>query len=267
MRSLLFLLILVSLSVYGQDGKYTMGARQAGFGGASVAVSDQWSLFNNLAGLADLADRAAMVSYENRFGLKELQTIGAGYMQPLNDFVVGGGFYRFGGDLYSEQRVNVGVAHRLDQVSLGLSVNYLQFNISTVDTKGLMVLEFGGIAKVTEQVSIGLHISNLNQANLTEDEKAPTVMRAGFLFQLSSDFILALETEKDLDFPEVYKAGLEYRIIEKVWVRTGLRTEPFVGSFGVGFKPKDFQFDYAFSSDSVMGAIHEVSVGLTLARP
>ena len=84
-------------------------------------------------------------------------------------------------------------------------------------------------------------------------------MRAGLSFDVTEDFLLVLETEKDLDFPEVYKAGLEYRVIDNVWVRTGLRTEPFKGAFGVGFKPRNYQVDYAFSNDVNLGAIHEVS--------
>lgn len=231
-----------------------------------MVLQDQWSLFNNMAGLADFNQNIAFSSYQNRFGLKELQTIGAGYVHAFDKFSLGAGFYRFGSELFNEQRIHVGTAHKLDRVSLGFSLDYLQYNISTVDSKGVLVIEVGGIAQLTDQISFGAHVFNLNQANLTQDENVPTVMRAGLLFMLSESILMALETEKDLDFPEVYKIGLEYQMHEFVWIRTGLRTDPFVGSFGVGFRPGQFHADYAFSSHNIMGAMHEVSISYYLTK-
>ena len=201
-------------------------------------------------------------SYQNRFGISELSTMGAGYIKDFGSSAGGLGFYRFGDEFYSEQRVNIGYGHTLDRVSLGIGVDYLQYNIATVGTRGVMVIEFGGVAELTDKISFGAHIFNVNQANLVKEtyEKIPTVMKAGVSFRPSDDLMFNVETEKDLDFDEVFKAGMEYRIIEKVLVRTGFRTAPFQGSFGIGFQPKKFQFDYAFSNDTNLGVTHELSV-------
>jgi hypothetical protein len=269
MRNLALLLLLVSTGLLAQNGKFPMGARQASIGGAAVTLTDQWSLFNNVGALGLVSGDYGFTSYQNRFGISELSTIGAGYVKDFGSAAGGIGFYRFGDEYYSEQRVNLGYGHTLDMVSLGLSIDYLQYSITTVGSRGVVVLEFGGVAELTEKISFGAHIFNLNQANLVKDtgEKIPTVMKAGVSFRPSDDLMFNVETEKNLDFDEVFKAGLEYRIVEKVILRTGFRTAPFQGSFGIGFQPKKFQFDYAFGNDTNLGATHELSISYRIKQP
>ena len=246
-----------------------MGARNSGMGGATTTLGDQWSLFNNVAGLGLVDGDYAFSSYQSRFGIKELQTIGAGFVHGFGKSTIGGGVFRFGDALFSEQRVSVGIGHQLDRVSLGISAGYLQYNISTVGSKGTLIIEFGGIANITEELSFGAHIFNVNQTSLVaeQDERIPTVMKAGLSYQPNEELILSVETEKDLDFDEVIRVGLEYQIVEDVFVRTGLNTEPFIGAFGIGFYPKNFQIDYSFSNDPNLGSIHEFSFSYVFSKP
>ncbi|MEM7297940.1 MAG: hypothetical protein AAF391_06705, partial [Bacteroidota bacterium] len=94
----------------------------------------------------------------------------------------------------------------------------------------------------------------------------PPVMKGGFSYRPTEELMLNVEVEKDLDFDEVFKAGLEYQIIKKVFIRTGISTEPFLSAFGVGFHPKNLKFDYAFSNDSRLGNVHELSVSYSLKK-
>lgn len=269
MRVLFLFIGLVSFSVSAQDGNYQMGARNASLGSTGLTTSDHWSLFYNIAGLAQLESNAAFASYRNRYNLAELQTISAGYVHKVNEFGVGIGVFRFGGDLFSEQKVSVAIGHKLDRISLGVGLDYIQYDISSVGTKSVMIFQFGGIAQITDELSFGAHIFNLNQAELVSEgnEKVPTVMRAGLSFQPNDDLILALETEKDLGFEEVIKVGVEYRVIQNVFVRTGLKTEPFSGVGGFGFEFKNCQIDYAFANDNQLGSIHEVSFSCLIGTP
>lgn len=271
MRSFIVILgvLLLVFQAKAQNGKYPMGARQSAMGGASVVLKDQWGIYNNPGVLSLVEGSHVFATYQNRFNIAAFQVMGAGYVQSVGSFKAGAGFYRSGDDLFSEQRFNLAVSHQLDRVSLGVSVDYLQYDISTVGTKGVMVMEFGGLAEITDQIHFAAHIFNLNQAELVSEgnEKIPTVMKAGLSFRPTTDLILSVETEKDLDFDEVFKVGVEYQVVENVFLRTGLNTEPFNGAFGVGFYPSSFQFDYAFTNDTNLGAIHEVSVSYALSKP
>ena len=266
--TLFALLIILSTTSASQSGRFPLGARNSALGGATVSVSDSWSLFNNIAGIGSLNDDAVLFSYQNRFGLKELQTIGAGFIRDLGSASIGLGTYRFGDDLFSEQKINLGIAHRLDNFSLGINFNYLQYNISKVGTKGALSIEMGGIAFLSDKVSIGANVFNINQTYLNKEnrERIPVVMKAGIAFRPNEDLLLALETEKEIDFKDVIRIGVEYNLIKNIAVRTGLSTDPFIGNFGFGFNPTAFQFDYAFSNRAVLGSIHEVSLSYQISR-
>lgn len=255
-------LLITCLLSYGQIGSFNLGGRSAGMAGASLTFGDEYSLFNNVGGLGRVENSAAFAAYQNRYGVTQFQVVGAGAIYSTNVGSAGVGFYKFGDDLYSEQRIHLAFGNKFQMVSLGVGLDVLQYNVSTVGTNRALAIQFGGIAEITPQLRFGAHIFNLNQAEVSSEtgEKAPTVMKAGISFLPSEELILNAEVEKDLDFDEVFKAGIEYRIIENVYVRTGISTEPFLGAFGVGFHPKNLKFDYAFSNDSRIGSIHEISV-------
>ena len=260
-RSIFLSLFIFPLLVFAQNGSFSVGARHSALGGASSTLTDQWSLFNNVAGIGHIQKDHAFISYQNRFQIKEFQVISTGYVRRFKKMGMGVGFYRFGDMHFSEQRINAGIGHKLDRVSLGLSVDYLQYNISTVGTRGVIILEFGGITEINKEIQLGAHIFNLNQASLnsTDKTKIPTVMKAGISYRLSQDFALFLETEKEIDFIETIKIGIEHQLSEGIILRTGLNTAPFKGSFGFGFYSDILHFDYAFSNDSNLGGTHEIS--------
>jgi len=253
---------------YSQTGSFNLGGRNAGMAGASITLGDAYSLFNNVGGLGRVENHEGFATYQNRYGIKEFQVVGAGAVYSSNIGTTGLGFYKFGDDRYSEQRLHVAFGNQFQMVSLGIGVDLLQYNVATVGSSQSLAIQFGGIAEITKALRIGAHIFNLNQAELSKEtgEKIPTVMKAGISFLPSEEMMINAEIEKDLDFNEVFKAGLEYQIIQNVYLRTGFSTEPFLGAFGAGFHPKNLKFDYAFSNDSRLGSIHEVSFGYSFSK-
>lgn len=261
-------LTIITICAKAQVGSFNLGARSAGMAGASLTLGDEYSLFNNIGGMGRVENHAAFASYQNRYGISQFQVIGAGALYHTDIGNAGVGFYKFGDDLYSEQRVHLAVGNKIQMVSLALGVDLLQYHVSTVGTSQALAIQFGGIAEITPQLRFGAHIFNLNQAEVSSEtgDKIPTVMKGGLSYRPSEELMLNLEVEKDLDFEEVLKAGIEYQIIENVFLRTGISTEPFLSAFGVGFHPKNFKFDYAFSNDSKLGNIHEISVAYSFKK-
>jgi hypothetical protein len=255
-------LLFLAFTTLAQDGKFNFGARSAALGGASLTIGDEYSLFNNVGGLGLVENHAVFAGYQNRFGVSSFQTIGAGAVYTTDIGNAGVGFYKFGDDLYSQQRIHLAIGNKIQMVSLGLGVDLLQYNISTVGSRQVIALQFGGIAEITEQLVFGAHIFNLNQAKLHKEtgERVPTVMKGGVSYRPSDELMINLEVEKDLDFAEVIKVGIEYQLVESVYLRTGISTEPFLSAFGIGFHPKHFKFDYAYSNDSDLGSIHDVTI-------
>ncbi|MFY0651754.1 MAG: hypothetical protein JXQ96_06955 [Cyclobacteriaceae bacterium] len=252
----------MSTGAFGQRGQFDLGARANAMGNASVTLADGWSMFNNIGGLARVENTMAFFTYQNKYGIPEFKTMGGGFAKPLLNGVAGVGVFRFGGDFYNEQKINLGFSNQFGFTSLGLNVNYLQYNIEGQGSKGMVMLDFGGLATITEQLVFGAQITNINQAELSSfsGEKVPTVMTAGLSYRPSEGLMLNAEVEKDLDFDAYFKIGLEYEVIEKLTIRTGLVTEPFESAFGIGFAPSAFDADYAFRNNPNLGDIHELSI-------
>ncbi|MBC6410017.1 MAG: hypothetical protein GDA42_06105 [Ekhidna sp.] len=267
-----FLFLIVTLTSvtfsFSQSGSYQFGARSSAMGGASLTLADEYSLFNNIGALGRLDHHSIFAGYQNRYGITEFQTIagGAVYKHRLGN--AGVGYYKFGDDLFSEQRLHLAIGNQLQMVSLGLGVDIIQYHVESVGTKQVMVVEFGGLAEITPQLFFGAHIFNITQAEtgLQSDESLPTVMKAGFSYRPSDELILSVEVEKDLDFDEIIKAGIEYMIVKDIFLRTGISTRPFIAAFGIGFHPKRLKLDYAFSDDSELGNIHEITIAYQLGK-
>ena len=268
MKYLLFLgLIACSvLTSVGQDGDFRLGARNSGLGGASVTLEDGWSLYNNVAGLGSLDHSAALIGYQNRFNLSALQVVGAGYTHHTSLVNAGVSFYRFGDDLFSQQKITLAVANTIDRISLGAAVSMLQNSVEGLGNSNAFVVEFGAIARITKQLKFGAHAYNINQAEVVDGETLPTVLRGGITYTPISSLSVTVEVQKDLDFEEIFKAGIEYEIIKNVWVRTGISTEPFKAAFGAGILWKSFLVDYSFNDQTDLGDIHEISLAYLFGK-
>ena len=262
------ILFLGVLNAYPQSGHYILGARSAGMGQTSVANRDTWSLLNNPAGLSDLHSSTAVFTYQMRYALSGLNTLSAGYVKPFSFANLGISMYRFGDQIFSEQKLALSGASQVGFVSLGTTINYLQFRFEGFGAKQLISLDFGGTVSLGDDIVFGAHVTNINQAKISqfENEDLPTIMRVGISYSLIEALIFNLELEKDLDFPEKFKAGIEYRFYKEFYARTGFHAPPFIPSFGLGFKSGRIDVDYAFSAESNLGDIHQASVSYQFAK-
>lgn len=249
-------------SAAGQAGDYTLGAKSAAAGDASLTYSDPFSIYNNPAGMAGLASASVFASYENRFLVEDMQVLGAGVLVPVRNFAGGAGFYRFGGKLYSEQMISLKAAHKIGFIAFGAGVNYVQYNIESIGTRGVVVADLGGIAAISDQVKAGAHVYNLTQTKLIKQsgERVPTVMKLGLSYQPVTNCTLSMETLKDVDYAADFRAGIEYYVIPQLALRTGFSTSPFIPGFGCGFRPKKFTVDYSYRNDATLGDMHQISI-------
>ncbi len=261
----LFLLCLTYQKASAQNGRYEISARNAAMAGASATVSDAFSAFHNVGTLGAYDEGlAAVAGYQNRFGIKELSLFGFGVAAPMNFGTLSLMAGRYGTtDLYNEQRLGLAFGNTIDFVSLGVAVNYIQYSIETAGTRRMVSIDFGGLVEVSKNLMFGAYIRNLNQAKIQDytDERLPTLLVLGFSYRPIESLMVNAEVEKDVEQDTQVKVGLEYSPIQQVYLRTGIKVQPFEGAFGVGFRPKRFLFDYAYISTPDLGDKHELSIG------
>ena len=241
-----------------QSGDYQVGPSGAGMGYTNATISDAWLMFNNVGGLGkDQSFRAGFL-FENSFLLEGLNRMGLTLIFPFSWGNIGGSIYRFGDDLYNEQVLSLGYGNQLGIASLGIRLNYLQYYIETLGSKGTLILDFGGIAQISDKFYFGAYVVNISQGKIDEAEPLPTILRAGVSYRPLEHIAVNIEAEKDIDYKPRIKWGFSYEFFEKLTVRTGLNTNPFASFFGLGFAASKISVDYAFSHHPPLGYSHQL---------
>ncbi|MFT4833771.1 MAG: hypothetical protein ACI8WP_000528 [Flavobacteriaceae bacterium] len=267
MRLTLLLILAAPLLVSAQDGRFTMGGRHTALSGTSVTLDDGWAIFNNPGALGDLEESTVMVTYRNRYNIEGFHVRGGGAVYHHRLFNVGAKFYKFGDDIFSQQIFGLVLANRIQMVSLGAGFNIIQTYVEGLNTRRAAVLELGGTAALSEQLVLGAHLFNFKHGQVH-----PTTMKAGLSFRPIDVIMLNVELEKQIDTPEIFKAGLEYAILPSLFIRTGLHVQgnevnqsSVNGTYGLGFLIKGFVIDYAFTNEP-LGMVHEISLSYRILK-
>jgi len=71
---------------------------------------------------------------------------------------------------------------------------------------------------------------------------------------------VAIESEKDIDQSAIFKTGIEYHVIEKLFVRGGIATNPTYSTVGFGLKLKQFDIDFATNYHQQLGYTPQFSL-------
>ncbi|RSK35993.1 hypothetical protein [Hymenobacter metallilatus] len=276
------------------NGPGLWGARAAGLGHiGSVLENDGWAGAANAAALGSLARPTVGVGAENRYLLPALNTVSLAVAVPIGYRseqpappvagvpaavaatqaprygVIGFTAQRFGGKLYSEQRLGLGYGYQLGTVRVGARVEVLQTSFEGLGSRRVVAASLGGQADIIpRKLTFGATLYNLNQARLYEyqDERLPTVLRAGLAWRASEKVLLLAETEKDVAQDADFKAGLEYQPIPVLALRAGLTTLTQQLTAGVGLKAGQFQVDYAAAWHDALGLSQQLSVAYVWAK-
>lgn len=261
MNKIFILLLCCAAGLRAQSVFTGLGARAEGMGNAAVALNDVWSIFHNPAGLAWTKQTAGLFACAVTPLLEGANRLGASVIMPASFGSGGISVFRFGDDLYSENLVSAAYANRLGPTGLGARLNYLQYRAEGFGTRSVITVDFGGITELTPQLRVGARIQNINRPKLnTDGDRAPVIMQAGISFTPTDKLIVTTELSKDLDHPTAWKAGLEYAIHPRVFVRSGFNLKPNASFFGAGFIIRKIQFDYGLQYNINLRMIHQGSI-------
>lgn len=261
---------LSSFSSFAYIDNYPIGARSFAMGNASVTLSDVWSVHHNQAGLAFQKNISGGIFYESKFFIPNLGLKGGAVVVPTNSGVFGLNISSFGYSKYNENKIGIAYGRTFGEYfSAGIQLDYLRTQVAeNYGSKGVIAGEAGVQAKLSKNFIIGAHIFNLNRAKgaIYNNEKIPTIMRAGLGYTFSDKVIICVETEKDIDFKPIIKFGLEYHVIEALYIRAGTSTNPFINSFGVGVFLKNIQLDVAAAMHPVLGYSSQMSLSYKFGK-
>lgn len=255
-------------SFAGNDG-FSFGPRAMGTGHISALHADAWSNFNNIGAIGWLKQNTIGIGYENRYNLGSFTQTAFGAALPMNRFgVIGVSASRFGGDLFNQTRAQLGWAKAFGIASIGIQAQWYQVNATDFPTQHRLLFNFGGLARLTPKVQFGASISNLNQAKASDfqDERIPTIVRGGISYLPNKKVKLMAEVQKDLEQKAVVKGGVEYELVEKLWLRTGFTSQTQLACGGIGFEWRQLQFNYGVSHHPQLGWSHALGINFSFGK-
>ena len=249
---------------------FPIGSRSAAMGNASVSLSEAWSAQHNQAGLGFVRDISTGVYYENRFLLKELSIKGAVLAVPVKGGTFGLCITNFGYSLYSENKYSLSFAKAFgDKLSAGIAMSCLTTKIAEgYGSKNVFAAELGLQTKPLKDLTIGVHIFNPTRSKLAEynNERIPTIIRLGVNYNFSDKVLLAVETEKDIAQRSIFRAGIEYKAVKQLYLRSGISTGPTLSSFGFGLNLNNFKIDISANYHQTLGISPQLSLTYTFKK-
>lgn len=261
--SIFAILIFLTPVLRGQE-LFLPGSRSQALASASVSLADCWSVFGNQAGLAGIDRPTIGGGYQNRFLVKELSTSSGLFIQPIHSSVFAFSVYQFGKTTFRNEKFGIAFARSLNpKLNFGIQFNYYRFFLAEENHSiGNYGLELGFQYRLTNQILLGFHALNpyrVGVKTLSGEYFYPSHYNVGAYFQLSDSFGFVTELEKDLQYPVNIKTGLEYAILEKLFIRAGISGKPYQLSAGMGFAANRLKIDLAVAYNQYLGNSPSVS--------
>lgn len=262
MKFSIYISAFLVLIVLFQDRAAAQGNFSRPLGGKALALSgntenfrDIHALFHNQAGLAFMEKSAVALTLERRFLLQGVQHIGLGFATPTSGGTFGVQVQMFGNKSYNEGKVGLAYARKLmEEVSIGGQVNYMFVQVEEGGSEGVFSFEAGINAQLLEKLKVGFHVFSPVPVSFSNDFRMPTILRLGLQYSFSDNLSLLAGAEKDIEYQENLKFGLEYKYAKVVAFRLGMQTFPAGVSFGFGVGAnKNLQIDLASAWNQQLG--------------
>jgi hypothetical protein len=161
----------------------------------------------------------------------------------------------YGFESYNEQRIGLLYGRKLsEKVQLGAQLYTLGVRIPEYGSRQVVSFELGLQAEISPAVTLATRVANPVRVELVEGEELPSVLSAGFRYRPGTQVLLFGEVEKDILFPVRVRMGLEYQLLDVLYLRTGVSTEPTQLSFGLGYSLQEqWRFDFAANYHQYLG--------------
>ena len=261
----LLMLFTGTCSVSAQDLLSVEGARNAGMGACSVALSGFWNINSNQAGMARVQNFSAGINYEEHFGMSQLSTKSIALIYPSEFGVIGASMDYFGYSLYHETKFGLAYAKIITpHLRAGLKLDFFQTAFGDhYGGDNIVTFEFGAQYDISKNLTFGADVFNpIPKSGSSEVYfKLPSIYRIGLAYRFSKNLLVTTEVDKnsDLLFYEV-RAGVEYVVQNRYFFRVGLGSQLEIFTAGFGYKLKGFSLDFAAVVHQTLGVSPQVSL-------
>ena len=261
---LLFIIIFLATNIFADN--YPTGASSLGVANSTVAVPSLWSSYHNQGALGFFEGMQVGLYYESRFDISEFGVKSLAFAMNTRPGTFAVDFTSFGFSKFSDNKIGLAYGMKLaDFLAVGIQLDYFYIHQdSYYGSIGAIAGEIGILANPFDDFYVGAHVFNPWRTKVSEnqDERLPTVLRLGFAYDFSEEVKFSSEIEKNLDFPVMFKTGLQYEPLQDFILRTGAYfsgNETFL-AFGLGYSFKNITLELSFENQPILGFKSGVSV-------
>lgn len=250
---------------YAQTGYVDAGAHAQAMGNAAVTFTDVFSIQNNPAAMG-MAEHAGIGLSTQSFFMVEggLNAIyGTGILPTRKSGTLGMSLHYTGDATFNQTKIGLGYGRKLaDVISVGIQLDYVGTQITETGSGQAFTFDIGVLYKPTKNVSIGAKAFNPVRVEngMENPEPLPALINAGISWKLSDKVIICAEGEQEIEQALRMKTGIEYHIVEVLYLRGGYISNPSMFCTGFGLQLKTFQLDAAVQFHQQLGA--SPSIGL-----
>ncbi len=264
MRKIIDIIIALFFSsgLFAVNDNVATDAPAMGLGGASVALENVYGSFNNQALLGTLKSPTIATSYASRFSLNDARVAA---VWPSSFGTLGLNITHYGSSLYSESKAGLAFSRMFgEHFSAALQADLLSVKPFPGE-KSLYAFtaEAALWARPLEDFSIGFHLYNFINAQyetLYHDEAVPVNMKLGLTYTVYDNFLFTAEVENSSLYGTSFRGGMQYKILEKIILRTGGGSNPVLASIGLGVILGKCRIDMAAQAVRDLGKTGGVSL-------
>ena len=233
-------------------------SRSQSLGGISVCLTDSWSVFGNQAGIAEIDKPIISGTFQNHYLIKELSARAGSFILPVLSNIFSISIYQFGKTTFRHEKLGLSYARRLSpKLNFGLQFNYYRFLLAEENqTLGSYGFELGFQYQLSQMVLVGIHTLNPYKTSIETymgKYDYPSNINMGAFIEISKSFGIFTEVEKSFSYPVNVKTGIEYCILNKLYLRSGISGKPILLSAGMGFEVSKIKIDLAVAYHQQLG--------------
>jgi hypothetical protein len=153
------------------------------------------------------------------------------------------------------------------KLSVGAVADFSSISVPDYGKTSSISVGFGILWNPKPPYFFGFTIQNPTATGWKTGESRSPNIRSGASWQVNPQVQFLAEMEKDLRNKAVAKLALEYQILGKIILRSGVRNAPFRWAFGGGFRlPKNILIDFATDWNPNLGITPAVSVSWEIQK-
>ncbi len=264
-RTLLVLVtcLVVKFCVSQQGIVVNTGGFSSGIAGISAVTSGANALFTNFSATAGAQSSLFHLSTARRFNLSELSSYSAGAAVPLSqNGVIGFELSTYGFELFQDRFVAVKYAHRLSEnFAISGSLGFDILDLGDFGQKSTLSYQIGISSIIVEGLRFGFTTSNIDGPDIEAETRLVSDIRVGFAYEVSDKVELLAELDKPLADELNVKVGIDYKLHQKLSIRSGYNTSPGQTSFGFSYWILDnLKTELAALYDPVLGITPVLSI-------